>query len=198
MAATCNLNSALKNADKCKLDLAGTGDRVFFFDKEAFLAKIAAANEGVGKYPEPDESGAYAEDAFAQLEGLLAAVDIKPNSGQVTSSKGAEINAGSSVGTFVVVDNVPEFNKLEHSLRFKDFGCLIPKTDGSFYVIMSPYKKTTIESNYDSGTTYDSDHGFTVTVTAAPVEFGITTWKPADSIPDLSAWTIEKKVNLPA
>lgn len=188
MTGNCNLVSALKDAEKCKITLAGTGDRVFFFDKDELLTKM----EG-GKLPEPDESGVYAEDAFANLQGILAAVDIKPDSGQVTSAKSAEVDASSQVGTFIVRDNIEAFNKLEHTLRFKDFGCLIPKPGGGYYVIMSPYKKTTLESNYDSGTTYDSDHGFTVTATAAPVEFGITTWTPAASVPDLTAWTVEKK-----
>ncbi len=190
MAGTCNLKSALKDSGRCKINMAGTGDRAFFFDKDELIAAIVGH-----KLPEPGADGKYAEDAFVKLQGLLAAVDIKPNSGQVTSEKGAENEASSQVGTFVVCDNIDAFNELEHALRFKDFGCLIPKVGGGFYVIMSPYKKTQLESNYDSGTTYDSDHGFTVTLTAAPSEFGVTTWTPATGTPDLTDWTIEKKTD---
>lgn len=186
----CNLISALKDAKQCKIAMAGTGDRVFFFDKDELLAAISADAEAeVKALPEPGDKGIYPANAFKYLEGKLAAVDIKTDSGQVTSEKGADNEANSLVGTFVVSDNVENFNELEHALRFKDFGCFIPKVGGGYYVIMSPYKKSTIESNYDSGTTYDSDHGFTVTVTAAPAEYGITTWNPGE---DLSEWTVEK------
>lgn len=182
----CNLLSALKDDKRCKIAMAGTGDRVFFFDKADLV-------EAEGAVPEPGDGGVYATDAFNSLqEGQkLAAVDIKTDSGQVTSEKGADNEANSLVGTFVVADNVEDFNELEHALRFKDFGVFIPKVGGGYYVIMSPYKKTTIESNYDSGTTYDSDHGFTVTCTAAPAEYGITTWNPGKGV-DLLTWSIQK------
>lgn len=180
----CDLLSALKDAKRCKIAMAGTGDRVYFFDKEVLSTTD-------GSIPEPGDGGVYAPEAFNSLQGTLAAVDIKTDSGQVTSEKGADNEANSLVGTFVVADNVEKFNELEHALRFKDFGVFIPKVGGGFYVIMSPWKKTTIESNYDSGTTYDSDHGFTVTCTAAPAEYGITTWAPEGDI-DLLNWTVEK------
>ena len=195
----CNLLNALKDAKRCKIAMAGTGDRVVFFDKDALLQKITEDPEG--KYgsalPEPGVGGIYPPDcAFMALEGLetLAAVDIKTDSGQVTSEKGAENEANSLVGTFVVADNIDNFTQVEHTLRFQNFGAFIPRIGGGYYVIMSPYKKTTLESNFDSGTTYDSDHGFTVTLTAAPAEFGVTTWFPKDSKGnpiDISAWAIK-------
>lgn len=176
----CNLKSALKDKTTCKLSLAGTGDRAFFFDKADLYGED-------GVLPEPGDGGKYAAADFAPLQGKLVAVDIKSNSGQVTSSKTAETEANSQVGTFVCTDNIDGFNELAHALAFIDFGCLIPRVGGGYYVIMSPYKKTTLENNYDSGTTYDSDHGFTVTVTAAPSEYSITTWTPATNV-DLLTW----------
>lgn len=181
----CNLKSALKNQTTCKLAMAGTGDRVYFFDKANLLT------QDVTSYPEPGDGGVYPEGAFDLLQGHLYAVDIKTDSGQVTSSKGAEVEANSQVGTFVVTDNIDAFNQTAHALGFIDFGCFIPRVGGGYYVIMSPYKKTKMENNYDSGTTYDSDHGFTVTVTAAPSEYAITTWNPVseDNKPvDLMSW----------
>lgn len=190
----CNLLNALKQDKKCKITMAGTGDRVYFFDKNDLL------DGGQISLPEPDDKGVYEEKAFDNLNGKLAAVDIKTDSGQVTSEKGADNEANSQVGTFVVADNVEDFNELEHALRFKDFGCFIPKVGGGYYVIMSPYKKTTIESNYDSGTTYDSDHGFTVTVTAAPAEFSVTTWYPKaeGKNVELKTWAIPESTDTPA
>lgn len=176
----CNLKSALKDKTTCKLSMAGTGDRAFFFDKS-----VLYGDDGV--LPEPGEGGKYAAADLADLNGKLYAVDIKPDSGQVTSAKAAEVEANSQVGTFVVTDNIDAFNETAHALAFMDFGCLIPRVGGGFYVIMSPYKKTKIENNYDSGTTYDSDHGFTVTVTAAPCEYAVTTWTPENNV-DLLTW----------
>lgn len=181
----CNLKSALKDKTTCKLTMAGTGDRAFFFDKADLYG-----DDGI--LPVPGEGGKYDASAFAALQGKLVAVDIKPDSGQVTSAKTAETEANSQVGTFVVTDNIDNFNETAHALAFIDFGVIIPKVGGGYYIVMSPYKKTKIENNYDSGTTYDSDHGFTVTVTAAPVEYAVTTWTPETSV-DLLTWTIDFK-----
>lgn len=176
----CNLKSALKDKNNCKLTMAGTGDRVFFFDKNDLYGED-------GALPVPGDGGKYEANAFANLQGKLYAVDIKTDSGQVTSAKTAEVEANSQIGTFVVADNIDAFNETAHALAFMDFGCFIPRVGGGYYVIMSPYKKTKLENNYDSGTTYDSDHGFTATVTAAPCEYAVTTWTPENNA-DLYTW----------
>lgn len=191
---SCNFNNAFKDSKSCAIAMAGTGDRVYFFDKDKWLTSInnAADDESDSSittkgFPKPGYEGFYGnnddgsdddKEVIAKLNLLnntnLWAVDIKTDSGQVTSEKSADNEASSQVGTFVVADNIEAFNELAHTLAFVDYGVIIPRVGGGFYVVMSPYKKTTLENNYDSGTTFDSDHGFTATVTASPSEYGVT------------------------
>ena len=199
---SCKYINAFKNAESCKITMAGTGDRVYFFDKDEWTTAISNAIKGGADAPESVEEGSITteglpepgykgfyglkddgtddEEVIAKLNLLngkdvtLWAVDIKTDSGQVTSEKSDTNEASSQVGTFVVADNIENFNELAHTLAFVDYGCLIPRVGGGFYVVMSPYKKPTLSNNYDSGTTYDSDHGFTATVTASPCEYGVT------------------------
>lgn len=155
--------------------MPGTGDTIYIFDIDECFGEnvpepLSAAD---GDTPE----GFY--DASAIREGLsngtagggknIFSIDIKPDSGQVTSEKAEEGEGRSLVGTAVVDHSIGDFSKVDEALAFRNIGVLIPDNAGAYYVIMSKYKRTQYTCNYDSGTTYDSDHGFTITFTCNPV-----------------------------
>lgn len=61
----------------------------------------------------------------------------------------------------------------------EDFYFLVPETDGrSFQVVGDPVYGSSLNSNYNSGTTPDSDSGHMVTVTSNPSRFSLVTWTP--------------------
>ena len=51
-----------------------------------------------------------------------------------------------------------------------------PSAPGTYRVVYDPVAGTEINANYDSGTTPDSDSGYTVTVTSNPNRYGLTSW----------------------
>lgn len=189
----CNLINAYAAAgNDCKITMAGTGSRAYVFNKDDWKTAIdenadPSITDGTVPttkgFPKPgkygfyglDDEGEVDLDAKAKLNLLkLYAIDIKTDSGQVTSEKGEDNKAASQIGQFVVDGNIEAFNEIARTLAFIDFGMLIERVGGGFYVVMSPWKSAKLNNAYDSGTTFDSDHGFTAQVTASPSEYGVT------------------------
>lgn len=186
------LNAYAATGNSCKISMAGTGTRAYLFLRDEWKAKIDdrvkrkpphVPNPQTYGLPTPgkygiyglDKNGNYDTDAVIKLMLLdLYAIDIKTDSGQVTSEKGEDNKAASQIGQFVIDGNIEAFNEIARSLAFKDFGMIIPKVGGGYYVVMSPWKSAKLQNAYDSGTTFDSDHGFTAQVSASPCEYGVT------------------------
>ena len=198
----CDLINAWKSADTCKLTMAGTGDQMYLFDKKAWLKRIAEAKNArtsgitMSSLPTPGKGGWYgknaegAEDAEAVakmqlLKGYLVGVDIKTDSGEVTGTKDEGSQASSQAVSFVVDDNIEDFNETAHAMRFTDFGAFVPRANGGYYVVLSAFKSARFSNSFTTGTTYDSDHGHTVTVTAAPTDYDVCFWDPGE---DLYTW----------
>lgn len=142
---------------------AGTGDRIYVFDLD---------EDGVDvlKDMAPANTGFYDVDTFiSALNGKIYPIDIKTDSGQVTSEKAEDSESRTLTGTAVIDHSIDKFLAIDAAMAFMNLGVLIPIDDKSCYVIMSPYRRVKYSSNYDSGTTYDSDHGFTITFTVSPV-----------------------------
>lgn len=176
--ATCNLKSVLMG-ETCENDYAGVGDRVYFARKADLTAKPTIEDFN----PDTNE---YKAAAFNDLQGKMYAIDIKPDSGQVTGEGAEGVEGHSNVGTFVVNKNVDAAVAVLRNARMLDCVWFIPDNKGKYYVLYSSAKKARVATNYDSGTTYDSDHGVTATVTVAPCEFVECKWAPATG--DLDEW----------
>lgn len=197
----CDLINAWKSTENCKLTMAGTGDQMYIFDKKAWLKRITeakSAGKGIttASIPEPGKGGWYGKNAEGQedaeavakmelLRGFLVGIDIKTDSGEVTGTKDEGSQASSQAVNFVVDGNIEDFNETAHAMRFTDFGALVPRSNGGYYVVLSAFKSARFSNSFTTGTTYDSDHGHTVTVTAAPTEYDVCFWDPGE---DLYTW----------
>lgn len=165
----CNLTALLKSNNKntCGTFVpAGTGDRIYVFDLD---------DDVIGQIKDvaPADTGFYNEETFKNvLNGRLYPIDIKTDTGQVTSEKAEDAEGRTLTGTAVIDHSIDRFLAIDAAMAFMNLGVLIPMDDQKCYVIMSPYKRVKYSSNYDSGTTYDSDHGFTITFTVSPVLYG--------------------------
>ena len=164
----CNLNSLVRKpaGQTCTFVPAGTGDRIYVFDLDD-----PALSGLIGL--EPDGTGFYDTDTFKSvLNQRIFPIDIKSDSGQVTSEKAEDQQGRTLTGTAVIDHNIDKFLAIDAAMGFMNLGVIIPMDSTKCYVIMSPYKRVKYSSNYDSGTTYDSDHGFTITFTVSPVIYG--------------------------
>ena len=106
--------------------------------------------------PEYEENGAkFTEASFTFKSGKGAwKFRIKKQTGQITST-GNEGAKGWNVQLLFTID--------------KD-------VENTYYVVYDPVFGTEINSNYDSGTTPDSDSGHSVTVTSNPNRYPLCTW----------------------
>lgn len=179
----CNLKNLIQDANNCNSNYAGTGDRAYFFKKSDLTTKPTSDDfkEGTNEY----ESTAF---PYSDLNGKLYAIDIKSGSGQVTGEDAEGVDGYSNVGTFVVDKNLDAAAAVLRTTKMIDVVWFIPDGKGKFYVLYSPYKKVQQTSPFDSGTTYDSDHGHTVTLTVAPCEFNECKWAPDSAHADLDTW----------
>lgn len=167
----CNLDKHITRAEnQCgKPMFAGTGDRIYIFDMNCFKDGIPAPQGG--KYDADEILKGLPDTTGNGIQSKCYAIDIKSDSGQVTSEKAEGSEFRTLTGTAVIDHHVNTFLAIDRAIAGSNVGVLIPDgTKNSFYVLMSPFgKRTKYSSNYDSGTTYDSDHGFTITFTVAPV-----------------------------
>lgn len=161
----CNLSALVKKASSsaCQSYIpAGVGDRVYLFDIDDMF------RDG---YPVPNDDG-FVDAARINVSKLFA-LDIKVDSGQVTSEKGEDSQSRSLVFTGIVDHSIDKFLAIDGAIgNGMNVGVIVPVDNEKSYIIYSPYRSTKYASNYDSGTTYDSDHGFTITFTCSPVLFG--------------------------
>lgn len=172
---SCNLLNVTRKKSACdKPMFAGTGDRIYVFEMERFKDGIPSPCGGLyntddilNGISKEGDSDRYQDNG---IQGHCYAIDIKPDSGQVTSEKAEGSDFRTLTGTAVIDHHVNDFLAVDRAIAGSNIGVLIPDGSGYFYVLMSPFgKRTKYSSNYDSGTTYDSDHGFTITFTVAPV-----------------------------
>lgn len=180
----CNFKNVKVDGSNCKSDFAGVGDSVFFF-KVSDLSPLPD-NEDFDA-----DTNFYAADAFASIEGKLYRVDIKQDSGKVESQKSENGDGYTATGTFVVEKNIDDFAVMAHSLGLVEFGAFIPDNKGNYYVVFNPHKRVKFGNNFTSGDTFDSEHGHTVTITSAPMEFPVVKWNPGAGV-NLKDWCADE------
>ena len=102
-----------------------------------------------------EDSASFSSTSFKFKPGKGAwKFRIKKQTGQITST-GNEGAKGWNVQLLFTID--------------KD-------VENTYYVVYDPVFGTEINSNYDSGTTPDSDSGHSVTVTSNPNRYPLSTW----------------------
>lgn len=179
--AGCNLHSIIQSADSCNSDYAGVGDRVYFG-----LISDLDVKPTVDDFIE--DKNEYESDVFNSLQGKLHAIDIKQDSGQVTGEDAEGVDGYTNVGTFVIDKNLDAAAATLRGIKMLNTVWFIPDGKGKYYVLYSRTKRTKVTAPFDSGITYDSDHGHTVTITVAPCEFNECKWTPPSTKPDLDDW----------
>lgn len=165
----CKLNNVITTLQDCgEENFSGVGSRIYFFLCSDLLG-----------IPERSESeAAFKANAFDSLKGKLIAVDIKEQSGQVTSESTPDGGGFSNVCTFTVAKNMEKFAFNLRTLNNVKFGAFCPDGTGGYYAFYSVMGSATISNSGDSGNTFDSEHGHTTTVTAAPMYYPMMKFNP--------------------
>lgn len=164
----CTLNHVIIDLEACSENFSGTGSRVYFF-----------LNPDLKNKPKMSEDGAtFTADSFADLRGKLYAVDIKEQSSKVTSSLNANGGGFSNVLSFTVAKNMNDYAFDLRTLSLIKFGAFVADGKGGYYVLYSNFGSCTLENSADTGDTFDSDHGHTTTLTAAPMNYPLMRWCP--------------------
>ena len=170
MALSCDLKDIAQAASGCEEQFAGLGTQIY-----------VAYPEDLTATPEYEEDGAkFTEASFTFKSGKGAwRFRIKKQTGQITST-GNEGAKGWNVQLLFTIDKDVE-NASQVLRILKNRGDAIffaenPSEPGTYYVVYDPVFGTEINSNYDSGTTPDSDSGHSVTVTSNPNRYPLCTW----------------------
>lgn len=164
----CTLNNVINSLDKCEENFSGVGSRMYFFlcsDLDSIPTRS-------------DKEAAFTPDSFSELNGKLYAVDIKEQSGKVTSESTADGGGFSNVCQFTVAKNMEEYAFILRTLNNVKFGAFCPDGTGGYYAFYSVMGSATMANSGDSGDSYDSDHGHTTTLTAAPMYYPMMKWNP--------------------
>ena len=170
MALSCDLKDIAQAAAGCEEQLSGLGNMVY-----------VAYPEDLTATPEYSEDAATFDSSAFTFKASKGAWKIrcKKQSVQLTAT-GNEGPKGFNVQLVFVVDRDVE-NASQVIRILKNRGDAIffvenPSSPGTYRVVYDPVAGTEINANYDSGTTPDSDSGYTVTVTSNPNRYGLTSW----------------------
>lgn len=177
----CKLINVKNKITDCEENFSGVGSRIYFF--------ICDDLKTMPKRSETE--AAFTPDSFKELNGKLIAVDIKEQSGQVTSESTPDGGGFSNVCTFTVAKNMEKYAFDLRTLNNVKFGAFCPDGTGGYYVFYSVMGSATMTNSGDTGNTYDSDHGHTTTLTAAPMYYPMMKWNPVDDQAkaiNLDAW----------
>lgn len=183
----CTLKSVINNGESCEEEFSGAGTRVYFF-----LASDVKGRPQLTK----QEKAEFRQDAFNGLIGKLHAVDIKEESAQITSSANPNAGGFSNVLAFTVAKNMSKYSYNLRALHNLKCGAMVPDGKDGYYVVYSVFGSTTVENSGDSGTTPDSDHGHSTTMTANPMLFPMQRFVPVSgaSVTITAGKTLYKKV----
>ena len=170
MALSCDLKDIAQAAAGCEEQLSGLGNMVY-----------VAYPEDLTATPEYSEDAATFDSSAFTFKPSKGAWKIrcKKQSVQLTAT-GNEGPKGFNVQLVFVIDRDVE-NASQVIRILKNRGDAIffvenPSSPGTYRVVYDPVAGTEINANYDSGTTADSDSGYTVTVTSNPNRYGLTSW----------------------
>lgn len=164
----CTLKNVISKLSECEENFSGVGSRMYFF----------LVNDLKGTPQRAEDEAAFTEDSFSSLVGKLYAVDIKEQSGQVTTESTPDGGGFSNVCVFTVAKNMDKYAHNLRTLNNQKFGAFCPDGKGGYYAFYSVMGSATLSNSGDSGNTFDSDHGHTTTLTAAPMYYPFMKWNP--------------------
>ena len=146
--------------EMCQTELAGNGDSVYYFDRN--LVKDLAISE----------QGNLDADAFVSaVKGHVYQLDAHSDTVQGTATVEDDQTAGQSQLTARFDKGEKEFRQFDRTARYADFAYMAVSTTGFIRLSYGQHKRNKYASSYDTGTEYNSDHGFTITITAPATEY---------------------------
>ena len=146
--------------DMCQTELAGNGDQVYYFDR------------ALVKDLDIDENGNLNADEFvAAVTGKVYELDMHTDTVQGTATVEDDQTAGQSQLTARSDKGEQAFRRFDRLARYQDFAYMAVSTTGFLRLYYGQFKRAKYSSSYDTGTEYNSDHGFTITVTVPATEY---------------------------
>lgn len=144
----------------CQTELAGNGDQVYYFDR------------GLVKDLDIDEHGNLDPDEFvAAVSGHVYQLDMHTDTVEGTATVEDDQTAGQSQLTARADKGEHDFRQFDRTARYADYAYMAVSTTGFLRLYYGQYKRNKYASNYTTGTEYNSDHGFTITITAPATEY---------------------------
>lgn len=146
--------------EMCKTELAGNGDQIYYF-KRALVKDL-----------DIDEHGNLNPDNFvAAVRGKVYQLDMHSDTVQGTATVEDDQTAGQSQLTARADKGEQDFRQFDHTARYADFAYMAVSATGFLRLYYAQQKRNKYSSSYDTGTEYNSDHGFTITITAPATEY---------------------------
>lgn len=146
--------------EMCQTELAGNGDSIYYF------------NRSLVKDLPIDEKGNLDADAFvAAVTGHVYQLDMHSDTVQGTATVEDDQTAGQSQLTARADKGEQDFRQFDRAARYADFAYMAVSTTGFLRLYYGQHKRNKYASSYDTGTEYNSDHGFTITITAPATEY---------------------------
>ena len=167
--------------DMCETELAGNGDQIYYCERS--IVKNLAI----------DQFGNLNPDEFVSaVKGHLHQLDMHSDTVEGTATIEEDQTAGQAQITGRCDKGEDKFRVFDRLARYKDIAYFVVSTTGKIRGYYSQNKKCRYSSSFTTGTEYNSDHGFTMTITVPATEFayiGIDlnkqTGEPKASIDDL-------------
>ena len=146
--------------DMCQTELAGNGDQIYYFNR-ALVKDLSI-----------DENGNLDADDFVNaVKGHVYQLDMHSDTVQGTATVEDDQTAGQSQLTARADKGEQDFRRFDRTARYADFAYMAVSTAGFLRLYYGQFKRNKYASSYDTGTEYNSDHGFTITITAPATEY---------------------------
>lgn len=152
----------------CGEYFSGLGNRIYVFFPEDL--------EAAPTYEENGAAFATAAFKFKTQKGANE-IKIKKQSAHLSSQGNPGAKGYNNTLEFVIDKDLDNAAQLLRIVKNRgDAVWMVDCPEGGYYVVYDPVYGTEVNSNFDSGTTPDSDNGHTVTVTSNPNRYPITKW----------------------
>lgn len=146
--------------EMCQTELAGNGDQIYYFKRE--LVKDLAIDQHGNLNP---------DDFVAAVRGKVYQLDMHSDTVQGTATVEDDQTAGQSQLTARADKGEQNFRQFDRTARYADFAYMAVSATGFLRLYYGQHKRNKYSSSYDTGTEYNSDHGFTITITAPATEY---------------------------
>lgn len=146
--------------EMCQTELAGNGDQIYYFKRE--LVKDLSIDKQGNLNP---------DDFVAAVRGKVYQLDMHSDTVQGTATVEDDQTAGLSKLTARADKGEQDFRQFDRTARYADFAYMAVSATGFLRLYYGQHKRNKYSSSYDTGTEYNSDHGFTITITAPATEY---------------------------